>query len=135
MTTEEYQILKQQEINFQHWVDSKRGRNGWVSYKAEEIPVHLTDIGNAKRGELEVYEFLQNPPDRYFAYVNEKKNLVTTWTGDKLGDIIWQTPYECPAWGSTTKRVAIRIRAINGQRYYGTYYKSSGDYCRLKKFK
>jgi hypothetical protein len=30
------------------------------------------------------------------------------------------------------KRQPIDIYAINGKKYHGTYYKSSGDYARVK---
>lgn len=58
---------------------------------------------------------------------------VTTWTGEKLGDIVWcGRPYKMPAFGGPSTRQNLRIQAINGLIYSAIYYKSSGDYCRMK---
>lgn len=84
---------------------------------------------NEERSAVEVYEFVTNPPDKYFLYINCTKRIATTWTGDKLGDVSFGSEYRDNFGG---KRVPITVYAINGKRYHGTYYKSSGDYARIK---
>ena len=105
----------------------KLGRN-W-SFPEDNLPPCPT---SDQISAIETYEFINNPPERYFSYVNEDNKTMTTWTGEVLGKIVNYTPYRCPAFGSMSRRVAIRVKAINGREYYGTYYKSSGDYCRVK---
>ena len=80
----------------------------------------------------EVAEFVSDPPERYFAYVSSDHRSVTTWMGDALGTITSYREYRTPSFGWPSTRAAIRVRAINGRDYFGTYYKSAGDYCRLK---
>lgn len=129
----EYKKYSELERDFQKWVDSRRG----ASYRKDEIPSDLTDVGNEIRSKMELYRFYTNPPERLFCYLNsEVSPEVTTFTGDKLGSVTYWNPYECPAFGGfPSKRVAIRVRGINGVHYAGTYYQSSGNYCRLKRTK
>lgn len=88
------------------------------------------DVTNADRSRMEVYEFVNQPPSRYFAYVDVDKRVITTWTGDRLGDITGLgDPYRSNV-GDT--RIHVTVQAINGLRYYGTYFKSAGSYARLK---
>jgi hypothetical protein len=98
---------------------------------------------NEERSAIEVQEFCANPPDRYFAYVKLMpipegfhydsglgyRHKVTTWTGDILGNAILGPSYRDNFGGI---RHSISVKAINGKEYYGTYYLSSGDYCRLR---
>jgi hypothetical protein len=80
----------------------------------------------------EVVDFTSNPPARYFAYVSTDHKSITTWMGERLGSITSYHEYRVPSFGWPSVRVAIRVRAINGREYHGTYYASAGDYCRLK---
>jgi hypothetical protein len=90
-------------------------------------------VDNELRSAIEVYEFVNNPPDKYFLYVSEVRQVVTTWTGQILGDITYMgNPYRDSFGG---KRQSIRFKGINGLQYYGTYYKSAGDYARVKMYK
>lgn len=130
-------ILRTVHDSFEKW------RNGRTSYKTEEVPPGL-EITNAQRSRLEVLDFIADPPDRYFAYVKterigehstgERIVSVTTWTGDKLSaEILTEGADFRSSFGDT--RCNFRFRAINGATYSGTYYKSAGDYCRLRKMK
>lgn len=88
---------------------------------------------NEESSAVEVFQFKHLPPWKYFLYINEKLQLATTWIGDKLGDVQFGRLYCSPGFGGIgSKRQAIRIKAINGKNYYGVYYKSSGDYARVK---
>lgn len=117
---------------------------GWASYKPEDKPANVPDVSNAERSAVEVFEFMRDTPSRYTAYVkvNEegmgKRPLgsVRTWAGDVLGEITWLgSPYRVAGFGSQQGvRQNMRIKAINGRVYSAVYYKSSGDYCRMKAF-
>jgi hypothetical protein len=108
-------------------------RNGWTVIPADaKPPVNVT---NEDRSAIEVYEFCRDKPDRYFLYVKhlEGRNAVaTTWTGEHLGSATLGPVYRDNFGG---KRQSITIRAINGETYHGTYYKSAGDYARVKRAK
>ena len=78
---------------------------------------------------MEVFDFITNPPDKYFLYISEKTATATTWTGDALGQVSFGREYRDNFGG---KRVPVTVRDINGLIYHGTYYKSSGDYARIK---
>jgi hypothetical protein len=101
-----------------------------MSSKLPPAPVH------SEISAIEIYEFINDPPDRYFAYIKEPEigNMgeMTTWTGEKLGNaLLWNT------WRSNfgDTRVSIDVWGINGIKYHGFYYKSAGDYCRIKAYK
>jgi len=112
------------------WIDTIRNKKtGWASYKPEDKPADVPDVSNEERSALEVFEFVTNPPDKYFLYINEKNRTATTWTGEKLGDVGFGCEYRDNFGG---KRVPITVYAINGRTYHGTYYKSSGDYARIR---
>jgi hypothetical protein len=127
LTKEQYEETKGRNDRHNAWVDSIKRR----SYRAEEVPADC-QITNEERSKLEVYEFVHNPPDKYFLYINQEKRLATTWTGDKLGEVTFGREYSSPAFGAFSRRIPITVVAINGKVYHGTYYKSSGDYARIK---
>jgi hypothetical protein len=87
---------------------------------------------NEERSAVEVYEFCTDPPKQYFLYINCTKKEATTWMSDKLGNVRFGTSYKDNFGG---QRVPITIAAINGKKYHGTYYKSAGDYARVKMYK
>jgi hypothetical protein len=105
----------------------------WLSPDEQEILKKKMggELTNEMRSQLEVHQFKQDPPERYFAYVNLDKKQITTWTGEKLGDIT----HVGNEWSSNMgdRRVPIRVKGINGFTYSGTFYKDAGDYARLKK--
>jgi hypothetical protein len=86
-------------------------------------------ITNEERSAIEVFEFMRDKPERYFLYINEARGIATTWTGAKLG-VVWLGRRYRDNFGG--ERVSISIRAINGESYSGTFYKSSGDYARVR---
>jgi hypothetical protein len=67
-------------------------------------------------------------PKKYFLYIDTKLNIATTWTGQKLGDVSFGNPYRS---NMRDIRIPIRVYALNGEEYYGTFYKSAGDYARI----
>jgi hypothetical protein len=117
--------------------DPKRYQRGGgydpADVKKIEQMAGAADVTNDERAQVELYEFVHKPPDRYFAYYNKGLTEITGWTGLKLGDIVWKGyPYKDNLGG---QRVNIRVRAINGLTYSGTCNMSSGTYCRLKAMK
>lgn len=87
-------------------------------------------VTNELRSQIEVYEFMNDKPEKYFAYVNDVSGQLTTWTGEPLGVVsYWGTEW-CSNMGD--HRQSITVNAINGIKYFGTFYKSSGTYARLK---
>lgn len=87
---------------------------------------------NEELGAVEKYEFFHDPPEKYFLYVHEGKREAQTFTGDKLGNVVFGRSYKTNM-GDT--RVPIDVLGINGVQYYGTYYKSAGDYARITRKK
>ena len=90
---------------------------------------------NKERSQREVSEWIADPPQAYFVYVRDinsdgRAPVVTTWMGDVLGTIT--------GWGATwtdnfgSVRRTIYVHGTNGVDYYGTYFKSAGDYARIK---
>ncbi len=130
ITADQYKRLKSRLAEFEAW------RNGRSSYKTEDVPASIPQVSNEERSQIEVYEFVHNPPARYSLYIklDGRKFTATTWTGDVLGSGEIGREYEVPAFGGwPSKRVSLpSFKAINGKHYSGTFYKSSGDYARVK---
>lgn len=104
--------------------------NGIPSEICATFP-HADIVTNDLRSLVECYEFMHDKPENYFLYITEGTPMTyaTTWTGDKLGVVIlgreWKSNF-----GDT--RQAVTIKAVNGITYVGTYYKSRGNYARVK---
>jgi hypothetical protein len=134
MITETEYRLHRNRIDAYHRVmrELYPNQNGFSPDEIANI-VQTAHIGraptNEERSAVEVYEFLHNPPEKYFVYINRTKREATTWTGEKLGTVGFGTEYRDNFGG---KRVPITVYAINGAKYHGTYYASSGDYARIK---
>lgn len=134
ITREQASEIRARSTALNAWVDSIRDkRSGWASWKPEDKPASVPDVTNEERSALEVYDFCTTPPDRYFLYVNREKRTATTWTGDTIGTVDFGAAYQCPAFGgSPSTRVPVTIHGINGKTYHGTWYKSTGDFARVK---
>lgn len=100
-------------------------------------------ITNEERSALEVSEFCANPPARYVLYIKEPDGgitnqgipwdhnwdgVATTWMGEKLGTVSFGRSFRS---NFHDTRIPVRVRAINGLNYHGTYYRSAGDYARI----
>lgn len=109
-------------------------RSGWTCYKPEQV-AHLNPPSNEELSAVEVFDFVHDKPAKYFVYVNPEKGVVTTWTGDVLGQCTLGRPYVCPAFNGASTRQSIHVLGINGVRYSGTFYRSSGDFARIKAVK
>lgn len=88
-----------------------------------------------QRGELELYEFIVNPPDKYFLYVNERSGNATTFAGNVLGRVVFGRKYKSTGFGRGSTRVPVTVHGVNGVKYSGTYFESAGSYARVKRMK
>lgn len=133
LTREQAEDIERREAAHQSWIGER------TSYHPSEVPAGCEGPTNEERSALEVYRFKNDPPDRYVAYVSlpadrardeaYARGRMTTWTGDDLG--------ACYLGGTVRdnfggKRYPIRVEGINGRKYHGWYYASSGNYCRVK---
>lgn len=107
--------------------------------KTNGIPVEICNtfpyadiVDNDLRGKIEVYEFMQDKPNKYFLYIKESAEQATTWNGEFLGNVHFGKEYRS---NMGDKRQPIDVFGINGIKYHGTYYKSAGDYARIKAYK
>lgn len=110
-------------------------------------------LSNEELAAIELWSFCNQPPEKMFAYVkkSDKTNvyyrrmpngrggpfdyLITNFTGESFGEAHLGYEYKSPAFWQPSIRQSVTLHAINGYWYYGTFYKSSGDYCRLKRGK
>jgi hypothetical protein len=121
-------------------VDAIREREFWragrLSYRTDEVPAKLAHVTNDMRSAVETFSFEQCPPERYFAYVRVIEGgdrcEVITWIGQLLGRGTLGREWRDSFGG---KRVPLSFVGINGRKYNGTYFKSSGDYCRVRRAK
>ena len=111
----------------------KRG-GGWTPAEMREIAkiAGCASPSNEDRGALELFDFVHSPPDKYFLYIDKKRLVATTWTGDVLGPVAFDSKYKSPGFGQSSTRVPVTVRGINGVVYVGTYFASAGNYARVR---
>jgi hypothetical protein len=129
ITKYEAQSIRQRDAALSAWLKTNK-RN---SYHPDELPAEIKPTPtNAERSNVEVFEFLNDPPAVYFAYVSRESAIVTTWTGQALsvGRAMLGREYRS---NMGDKRRAISFFGVNGVQYHGTYYCGAGDYCRVKR--
>lgn len=94
---------------------------------------------NVVRMLVEHYEVMHGLTQPRFAYVSEKADepdkfhgargfYVTGWMGNVYGRLALGREYR-GNFGDVRRSVSV---TINDREYYGTYFESAGDYCRLK---
>jgi hypothetical protein len=112
---------------------------GIAADRLEESGLPCTNVRNVLASRREVHEFRCFKPDRYFAYVQGLppqqlgQPKVTTWMGDILGTIVAVGRRWTSNMGD--ERETLTVKAITGEYYTATYYRSAGDYCRMRKRK
>jgi hypothetical protein len=125
ITQQQANAIRERDVALKAWLGERR------SYRQEELPESVVPPTNDELSALEVFEFCRDKPDNYFLYISKNQLFATTWVGEKLGTVVQMGKPWSDNFGGT--RVHIRISAINGAVYSGTYYKSSGDYARVKR--
>lgn len=96
----------------------------------------------AKRSTHEVEAFKARSSDRWFGYWRDAPTdtptelwvpTIRTFMGDRLADVTsWGREYRSPGFGRSSVRRNFRAKGIDGREWYGVYYKSSGDYVRMR---
>lgn len=141
LTTEQYRALCARANAFNAWLDTKRDRRGWASYRPEDVPATVPQISNEERGLIEIQDLHETQPERLFCYVTRRNGpdsvewKATNFPGQLLGLVLVGNAYRTPAFGRYSTRRPVRLACINGLIYHGTLYESSGDYARLKRSK
>lgn len=128
LTADEYQTLRAKHARFHAYLDAHKLR----SYKLDELPpeVQADHVSNEDISRIEVYEFVNDPPHKYFLYVQDDR--ATTWVGDTLGRATFGHLFKS---NMGDARRSITVRAINGHTYAGFYYCGAGDYARVSMVK
>lgn len=139
LTDQQAAELRARYERFAAWLDTKRGRNGWASYKPDEVPAELQGVAltNEETAALELYEFERDAPMHLFCYVTRKPGEAwkcSTFAGGSYGTVAVGYSYRVPGfYCRPSTRRSVTLRAINGWIYSGTFYESSGDYARLRR--
>ena len=92
-----------------------------------------TDIKNAATSAHEVKTFRTHGASfgvSYIAYLS-RSLTITTWTGDKLADVIAIKNRRERRGHTTDVRGSFWARGIDGRLYYGTH-NGEGMYCRMR---
>lgn len=90
------------------------------------------EVTNELRSAVEIYEFCNDKPEKYFLYIKEENGTATTWTGELLGTVTFGFKFRS---NFGDYRILVTVKAINGETYHGIYYTSAGSYARIKKVK
>lgn len=130
ISEEQAKEIESRLANLEKWIDEQghRSKSGWVSYPSGSEPENCR-VSNDERAQLELRRFMIDKPDRYFLYIDQVKAIATVWTGVELGTVTFGREWTDNFGG---RRVPVTIKAVNGLTYHGTYFKSSGDYARVK---
>jgi hypothetical protein len=131
---EDYKEARKKLDAYQAAVDAwmKANKTNGIPVEVTKDFPHAAEITNDLRSKIEKFEFLSEEPVKYFVYISEKNKTATTWTGQKLGDVTFGREFRS---NMGDKRVPVSVKALNGLNYYGTFFKSAGDYAVIKKSK
>jgi len=111
----------------------KETKRNWINEKIRKER-KIPKVTNAERSFIEVENFKRGKGQKkYVAYMKNDLSKITTWTGDKLADVTKVGQPFRDSFGG--ERINFRAKGIDGKNYSGTYFKSAGDYVRIKKVK
>lgn len=119
----------------------KRG-GGWNAAEMRKIEemAGIPSPTDEQRDALRLYDFVHTPPERDVVYINEPKG--NEWIGYAessggvvLGKVVFGREYKLPGFGMPSKRVPVTVYGVNGMKYVGTYFKSSGTYATIRRAK
>lgn len=108
-----------------------------TSYHPDELKREgICLVSNEDRSKLELFNFVNDKPQKYFAYLSKDENgkwIVSNWMGEKLASA---NVYNIATSNFGDQRHYFdTYNSINGIRYYGIGYGGNGMYCRMKAFK
>lgn len=113
--------------------------NNRNSYRSEELPAQLLPtLTNEQQADIEMFDWLNDPPVKYFAYTKSDKfgltgSHITNWTGRELARIVHRGSVYRSNMGD--RRCSFRAIGSNGLTYSGTAYIDAGDYVRMRAIK
>lgn len=152
ITKEHYEEIKQRYDTF--WSKAREWGclkgNWWIISDEQREQLKPWSTSNEEISAMEVYEFVNTPPERYFCYIKYDREIriadngrpytprpryydkmtITTWIGELLGNGYFTSRLYHSNLGD--ERITFTVRAINGKDYYGTFFYSAGDYGRMK---
>lgn len=124
--------------------EHEQARNNLFPNKCSFTPQEMDQLPprptNDELAQLEVYDWITNPPEKYFTYVTEVRNVpasIGTWTSLPLGIVTdYGRVVTCytPSGGQYQKQ-HITVKGTNGYDYQGWYYCSTGTYARIKRIR
>jgi len=129
ISKEIYDELKARLARHDAWAAQYVQKTGWTVIPADAVPPAGADISNDERSSIEVYEFCNDIPKAYFLYISQENHDAHTWTGEHLGRASFGREFRDNFGG---RRVPVTVKAINGRTYHGTFFKSAGDYARVR---
>lgn len=106
-------------------------------HEGDEAEKKTVAATNAEQSSKEVEAFKARAGDKWFAYWKDAKDgepaKITTWVGDVLATVTWAGhDYKSPAFGGwPSTRRNFRCVGVDGRKWFGTYYVSSGSYVRI----
>ncbi|MFA5431131.1 MAG: hypothetical protein WC329_08235 [Candidatus Omnitrophota bacterium] len=127
---EEYKEARERLAKYEEWSKRYIQKSGWTVVPADAVPPVV--VTNDDRSACEVWEWKHDPPDKYFLYVSEEKQDAHTWIGQSLGLCRFGREWR-DNFGGT--RRSVTVYGNNGVKYFGIYFKSSGDYAVIRKAK
>lgn len=135
LTIEESQALRARDAALHAWMNAKKTN----FYHPDELPDELhPTLTNEQRAELELIDWLTDPPARYSAYTKSDRfgitgAEITNFTGRKLARIDWRGSVYFSNFGD--RRCNFGCTGTNGITYTGTAYIDAGDYVRIRAIK
>ena len=133
-----FAVLRQRQNAITH-AEASRIRRLLDRYRHEQAARGITDTPvNAEISQLEIYDFLLDPPKQLFAYFREpyfhEPGDIITFVGDRLGGVV-KFGGQTRAFGRGPRLQHVTVRAINVFMYSGTCNLETGTYCKLRRGK
>lgn len=130
VTEAQYNDLKARYERKETWVKANAWNGSkWISYSPDSLPLD-SRCSNAETSEIETYEFMRDKPTSYTSYTSA--HIVTTWTGQRLGEILWSSGFWRNNMGD--QREQLIVLGDNGI-FYSVLSFGTGMYNHMKAYK
>ena len=104
----------------------QRTREAERRLAAGDFSAPFPGLTPAETSRLQVLHLLARRPHKLVAYPDAQGRVITSF-GDTLGTIVQEgAPYAVPIRDRHSVRVRMRVRAISGDIYSGTFYVTTG---------